>query len=208
MSTRERYNFIDMTGATLAGATVVRRLPSVNGNTRWACRLACGHELEVEGILLRAISRKGGALRCRVCVAEKSTRVAGVARGARLGGSAASAGRAAIEHRCAHGFLRSAVACEQCDAAEGKRLPKPVSRYTQKRDNGPRPCRRCGKEGHNILSCSMPFRCGRCGKQGHSATTCKTPRGDFVGSKTRRPMLLAHPIPAEHAVVAPKRVAS
>lgn len=71
--------------------------------------------------------------------------------------------RAPVEHRCAHGFVRSVATCVECDSAErGVPIPPPESdgdtrshRYV-KRAAGPR-----------------PYRCSVCGVAGHSVRTCK-----------------------------------
>lgn len=66
-STDRQYNFVDMTGQTIAGALVVRRAANVNGNSRWLCKLACGHEQILQGIALRAAAKEGRTPRCKGC---------------------------------------------------------------------------------------------------------------------------------------------
>lgn len=58
----------NMVGEWLCGARVLRRVEnSVEGNSRWRCRLACGHLAEIEGIVLRAQHKLGRVLRCKAC---------------------------------------------------------------------------------------------------------------------------------------------
>lgn len=59
--------FQDMAGETLAGAAVLRRAPNVDGNACWLVRAACGHELVIQGIALRAAHKRGGTLQCIWC---------------------------------------------------------------------------------------------------------------------------------------------
>ncbi len=59
--------FQDMTGRTLAGCTVLRRAPNVNGNARWQVRAACGHELVDDGIYLRRDEKEGRKILCASC---------------------------------------------------------------------------------------------------------------------------------------------
>jgi hypothetical protein len=61
------YNFTDLTGKTLAGALVLHRAPNVNGNSRWHCKLACGHQNIIQGIHLRASDKAGVIKKCRAC---------------------------------------------------------------------------------------------------------------------------------------------
>lgn len=59
--------FQDMTGKVLAGCTVLRRAANVNGNARWLVRAACGHEVILDGIALRAKAKAGQEYRCKAC---------------------------------------------------------------------------------------------------------------------------------------------
>ncbi len=59
--------FQDMTGRTLAGCTVLRRAPNVNGNARWLVCAACGHEIVVDGIYLRRDEKEGRKILCALC---------------------------------------------------------------------------------------------------------------------------------------------
>jgi hypothetical protein len=62
-----QYNFVDMTGKTLAGVSVLSRAPDVTGNAVWRCEHPCGHVCNHQGIFLRAQQKKGLAMRCKVC---------------------------------------------------------------------------------------------------------------------------------------------
>lgn len=59
--------FQDLTGQVLAGCTVLSRAPNLNGTARWNVRAACGHEIVLPGIVLRAADKRKSATRCRAC---------------------------------------------------------------------------------------------------------------------------------------------
>lgn len=60
--------FVDMSGQTLAGVTVLSRAPNVNGNARWRVEhVACGHVSVRQGIELRDIAKQGRTVRCVEC---------------------------------------------------------------------------------------------------------------------------------------------
>lgn len=70
-----QYNFVDMTGRTLVGVEVLRRVANGTGNANWRVKhLACGHEGTFEGIRLRAAEKHGETLRCRVCQPKRTVR--------------------------------------------------------------------------------------------------------------------------------------
>lgn len=52
--TQRHSGFLDLTGQELGGWTVLREVPSANGNSRWECQHHCGGGVEIiEGIRLR-----------------------------------------------------------------------------------------------------------------------------------------------------------
>jgi hypothetical protein len=61
---KRRSQFIDLTGTTVAGAQVLREVPSVRGCARWRVLLACGCESNADGAHLRECERKGRTLSC------------------------------------------------------------------------------------------------------------------------------------------------
>lgn len=74
---RERYNFVDLTGTTIAGCKVIQRAASAkpSGNARWHVMLPCGiHSEPVEGIKLRACEKNNRLVRCWTCRPKGSLR--------------------------------------------------------------------------------------------------------------------------------------
>lgn len=64
--------FVEMTGKTLAGVTVLDRTANQDGNTAWNVRhTTCGHVDIKQGIQLRAYEKKGLAVSCGVCRKER-----------------------------------------------------------------------------------------------------------------------------------------
>lgn len=62
------HHVIDMTGQTVAGFAVDRRVRNANGNACWAgTMVSCGHRAVFEGIRLRRAQKTGETLRCREC---------------------------------------------------------------------------------------------------------------------------------------------
>lgn len=61
---RHNYNFVDLTGKTLAGCRVIRRAANVNGNARWLVEAACGCEVVLDGIRLRSQAKSGNPWHC------------------------------------------------------------------------------------------------------------------------------------------------
>lgn len=62
-----QYNFVDLTGTTIAGVAVLTRAPNVNGNARWHCVCECGAKFVEEGIVLRSQQKAGRIATCRAC---------------------------------------------------------------------------------------------------------------------------------------------
>lgn len=74
---RARYNFVDLTGKTIAGCKVIQRAASAksSGNARWHVMLPCGiHSEPVEGIKLRACEKNNRLVRCWTCRPKGSLR--------------------------------------------------------------------------------------------------------------------------------------
>lgn len=154
----DHYNFVDLTGKTVAGVLIVRRAPNVNGNARWVCRFPCEHVRVFQGISIRAAASRGGKMACRECPKQPSARHRRSAFE-----EVPTAPRQPVERRCAHGFVRSVAPCVECNSVErGVPVPPPES-------NGDARSSQYVKKTAGI----RPYRCSKCGESGHSKQTCK-----------------------------------
>lgn len=53
-----QYNFVDLTGRVIGTLTVEGEAPSINGNSRWRCRCACGAKITMQGFDLNVRAKR------------------------------------------------------------------------------------------------------------------------------------------------------
>ena len=62
-----RYNFVDLTGQTIARAKVQGRAPDIGGKTAWWCVCPCGERFALRAQSLRNKHKAGQRALCRKC---------------------------------------------------------------------------------------------------------------------------------------------